>query len=404
MHTDSVRLELSGQREGFALAGALLAMVVVGALITGSFFAASQENAIGLSSRYNDAALYTAEYGLNQAVQEVSNLTLRALTQDTLLPPKWAVVNNDTIGLDSVWIRPSGPNRLFVSKGVATGGDRRYAGATRVLALMTHTVNINFPTDRAMQVLGGLTAKGNSYISGRDTFPQSPSQSQWADCGPGNGTQASVVAKDTTQVTAQGSAQYIGNKVQDPSLDSTSFLNFGGITYDQLAALASKVYPANSNVNPAPVGTATTCAVSVTDNWGEPGLPLGSSSGLVPGCKNYFPVIHVLGNMILPSGGRGQGILLVDGNLQISGGFEFWGITVVKGNLTSTGTGGHLDGVVLAMDSTNVDIDNVAVGNSVVELSSCAVKRAAANIPGFNVAIPLRTHSFLDLTAAGAGF
>ena len=67
-------------REGFALAGALLALVVVGALVTGSFFAASQESAIGVSSRYNDEAMYVAEYALNQASAATSSDALKALT------------------------------------------------------------------------------------------------------------------------------------------------------------------------------------------------------------------------------------------------------------------------------------------------------------------------------------
>jgi hypothetical protein len=57
----------------------------------------------------------------------------------------------------------------------------------------------------------------------------------------------------------------------------------------------------------------------------------------------------------------------------------------------------------MAMDSLSLD-NNIATGNSVVELSSCAVKRASSNIPGFNRAAPVRMHSWVDLTAVGARF
>ncbi len=407
MTTETDRLVISGRREGFALAGALLAMVVVGALITGSFFAASQENAIGLSSRYNDQALYTAEYAINQALEEVPVLTLRAMTGDLQLPDKYAVVNGDTIGVAQVWIHPFGPNRLFVAKATAIRGDQRYTGGTRVIGLMTHTQIVGFPTDRAMQALGGVSVRGTALISGRDTFPQGTSQSQWATCDTTNKGTFSVVTPDSTQVTTGGSAQIVGPKLQDATLDTADFLNYtGGVTYDQLTALATKIYSAGAAPNrPLPSASGGVCTTSDASNWGEPG-PQAGSTAAVPECINYFPVIWIRGSgsTIINANGRGQGVLLVDGDLTVAGGVEFWGIVIVKGTISSSGNGGHLNGTVMAMTSGDINYTDTFVGNSVVELSSCAVTRAAANIPGYNVAIPLKTHSFIDLTAAGAGF
>ncbi len=402
------RLELSGQRKGFALAGALLAMVVVGALITGSFFAASQENAIGLSSRYNDQALYTAEYGLNQALEEVSILTLRNMTADIVLPQKQAIVNGQVIGTADVRVHAFGPNRLFISRGVALSGDPRYSGGTRVLGLVTHTQLVGFPTDRAIQVLGGLSAKGTSLISGRDTFPNGPGQSQWSNCNKNSGT-FSVAAPDTTpsKITTQGSAHIDGQMLQDPSLTAADFLNYGGgVDYNYLTSRATKIYNAGAAPNrPLPSAVGGVCNTLDSSNWGEPGPPSGTT-GLVPECTNYFPVIWIqgAGSTIINANGRGQGILLVDGDLDVAGGFEFWGVVIVKGMIKSSGNGGHLNGTVMSLTSGDLDYTDTLVGNSVIELSSCAVERAAANIPGYNVAIPIRAHSFIDMTAAGAGF
>lgn len=89
---------------------------------------------------------------------------------------------------------------------------------------------------------------------------------------------------------------------------------------------------------------------------------------------------------------------------EVSGGFEFWGITIIKGKLKTTGSGGHLYGTVMAYDLGDLSNDNTSIGNSVVSLSTCAIRRAAEGAPGFNRAIPLRMHSWMDLTAAGAGF
>lgn len=409
MATQNSSLELSSQRKGFALAGALLAMVVVGALITGSFFAASQENAIGLSSRYNDQALYTAEYGLNQALEEINILTLRNMTTDIVLPQKQAIVNGQVIGTADVRVHAFGPNRLFISKGVAVSGDTRYTGGARVLGLVTHMQLVGFPTDRAMQVLGGVTAKGTSLISGRDTFPQGTAQSQWSTCGMNTGTY-SIAAPDTSpsKVTTQGSARIDGQMLQDPSLDTTKFLNYGGgVDYNYLTTRATKIYTAGNAPNqPLPSVTAAgVCNTLDSSNWGEPG-PAGGAGGVVPECTNYFPVIWIqgAGSTTINAAGRGQGILLVDGDLTVAGGFEFWGVIIVKGLIKSSGNGGHLNGTVMSLTAGDIDYTDTFVGNSVIELSSCAVERAAANIPGYNVAIPLRAHSFIDLTAAGAGF
>ncbi len=418
----NLRLDLSGEREGFALAGALLAMVVVGALITGSFFAASQENAIGLSSRYNDQATYTAEYALNQAIEQVPVSVLKNLANDTLLhysasaadTLKYAVVNGDTIGRARVWVHAAGPNRLFVAQAVAVKGDRRYTGGTRVLGLMTHMKIASFSASQAMLVYGGLAAKGTSLISGRDTTPSGSGQSQWQQpgvCDTLASTKPAIVARDTSKVSKAGAAQIVGNppKSPDATLDSADFKNYGDLDYSTLTSIATKTYTAATVPNaPTPTVDATTglCDTNNTNNWGEPGLPSGTS---IVQCENYFPVIHIKGDgncgttTKLNAQGRGQGILLVDDNLDISGGFEFWGITIVMCNLTSSGTGGHLNGTVMTLNNSSLDYD-IAVGNSVVELSTCAVKRAAENIPGYNVGIPLRQHSFIDLTAAGAGF
>ncbi len=425
MTTQNCRFELSSERQGFALAGALLAMVVVGALITGSFFAASQENAIGLSSRYNDEATYTAEYAINQAIEQVPVSVLKNLTSDMVLTYsaspsdtiKYAVVNGQTIGRAVVWVHPSGPNRLFIARAEAVRGDSRYTGGTRVLGLMTHMKIPVFNTDRAIQTFGGLNAGGNSLVSGQDVIPTGAGAPQWSQpgvCDPLTGLKTGVVAKDATQVTQSGSAQIEGNPpvAEDPSMDITQFDNFGDVTYNSLVSLASKTYTAATIPHdPFPsVDANGLCDTADPSNWGEPGVPNGGA-GYVAACSNYFPVIHITGDCSqtasVNSQGRGQGILLVDTNLDITGGFEFWGITIVRCNLSAKGTGGkggHLNGTVMTLNSSDLSYDDVTLGNSVVELSTCAVNRAAQNIPGLNVAIPLRQHSFIDLTAAGAGF
>ena len=57
---------MQSRREGFALAGAVLAMVLVGAIVTGGFYAAHQESQITRSSELSDLAQYIAEQGLER--------------------------------------------------------------------------------------------------------------------------------------------------------------------------------------------------------------------------------------------------------------------------------------------------------------------------------------------------
>src|SRR4029079_18254653 len=103
----------------------------------------------------------------------------------------------------------------------------------------------------------------------------------------------------------------------------------------------------------SPPGTLQTCRTSSNTNWGEPNGGVGS----VTACFNYFPIIYAPGNLRI-SGGRGQGILLVRGDLDLSGGMEFYGPVIVLGNLTSTGTGGHVYGGVMAF---HADLDHTAM-------------------------------------------
>ncbi len=409
MTSQPERPRISGQREGFALAGALLAMVVVGALVTGSFFAASQEQAIGLTARYNDAALYVAEYGVNEAMASVPKTvldTLKSTKTITGLAPTGP--NGKPLGTDTVWVRPFGNLRVFVSKGVATAADPRILGGRRVLAVVTRTANMAFPMDRAVQVFSGLKIGGSSLISGRDTFPDTLSAafSQWRGCDTTGLHDAIVAKEDSTVYKLSGASSIIGPVEQDSTMNADDFFKYGDANYDMLASFANITYTGTWNPKPQPYANPDgTCNIANIENWGDPGTTDPSAPAVVPACKSYFPVIHVKGSLTLNSNGRGQGILLVDGDLSITGGFEFWGITVIKGKLSTQGTGGHLYGTVMAYDMGLLEYDeNAALGNSVVSLSTCAIERAADNAPGFNRAIPLRMHSWMDLTAAGAGF
>jgi hypothetical protein len=82
----------------------------------------------------------------------------------------------------------------------------------------------------------------------------------------------------------------------------------------------------------------------------------------------------------------------VDGDFDVNGGFEFYGPVIVKGSASSTGTGGHIYGGLLA---GNADLGLTLIsGNSVVDYSACAVSRA---LLGSARVVPLKEHSWSQL-------
>ncbi len=380
-------------RKGFALVTALLALVVVGALVTGSFFAASQEREMGLSARYNDDGMYVAENALNRIAADSPKSFWSGLVAAKELDSVVVSAGGTTIGSARVWVRPTGSGYFLVARGASARGGR-LSGGGRTLGMVLRLLNVTFPPGTAMQVYGETHVQGSALISGQDTKPASGSQ--WDTCTVRTGVDTAIITKDSSLIDVQKASSIIGPIVQKPSMNTGSFLNYGDVNFDMLAATADKTYlGANSPGNPLPVGTATTCNTGVLDNWGEPYAD-------VPGCANYFPIIYVDHTFKLAANGRGQGILLVNGDLEITGGFEFWGVTVVKGALNMHGSGGHVNGVLLAYQEGQLNYDeNLAIGNSLVQYSGCAVSRAVAGM-GASRAVPVKMHSWFDLSSAGA--
>ena len=77
----------SKRREGFALAVAMVAIVVIGALIAGAFFTSTQEYRIGRNSLMDQRAFAAAEAGVTQPIQAwVKQLNLSMANNTTTNP------------------------------------------------------------------------------------------------------------------------------------------------------------------------------------------------------------------------------------------------------------------------------------------------------------------------------
>jgi hypothetical protein len=391
------RVATGDHRDGFALAAAILAMVLIGGLVTAGFIAASQEGRMGQSTRVANEAFYIAQAGLDSVVGSWRNAHYTAVPATGLtVGPASVGTGARVFGSFTGEVRPLG-GRLFLVRSTGTTSDQgRFSGAERALAMLVRTRTMDMHMDRAMQVRGDLSVGGNSLINGNDSIPAGWGGLDCEDRGQVN----AIVADDGSDIQRFGSGEIRG-PTERTTLATEDFTVFGDVTYQDLADMAraaGKSYPHGSNVHPAPLVTDGQCITSARDNWGDPRSQASA-------CFSYFPIIHAAGDLHLPSQSVGQGILLVDGDLHVTGRMQFYGIVIVRGNLQSTGTGGHLNGITLvggeSLIQLNPDDESHALGNSLVQFSSCAIERAIRENDQISRGVPVFARSWVDLTAAG---
>jgi hypothetical protein len=206
-------------------------------------------------------------------------------------------------------------------------------------------------------VFGG----GNVYVYGADNTP--PGVTGCASPGP---SAIGVRARQNGDVNNSNGQVHGSPAVSvDPSIDSTTFMNFGTQNYNALAAAATITLAAGT-YSPAPVVTGGVC-VAGNNNWGEP-----NNSNTA--CSSRLPIINVTGNATM-SGGRGQGILLVDGNLTFSGAFKFNGLVIVKGQMVSASGGSPTIYGAVMVRNMNLSTTSWS-GSANFYYSSCALTAA----------------------------
>ena len=362
----------SRNRPGFALAVSLAAIVIIGAIITGMFFASTQEYRMSRNSAMQARALTAAEFGMNTILMSgvwnpAWNTAAAGKVADTVFLP------NDG-GRDTLRVTKISDGMFMLTStgrvGPATGAQARH----RLGALVTLAIP-------QLTMLGALTTQGtfkiggNSSLSGVDAAP-----ANW-NCPPAGGSVPGLALPDATKISTAGcggsSLTCITGSPQvsqtAAAANDSTYFNYGsGLDWNKLTAMATKTYSSGANLNGlAPSVSGTLCNTSDPSNWGD---PIHLTPSLLP-CANYFPIIYAQGDLKI-TGGVGQGILLVNGDLSVQGGAQFFGPVIVKGSLSTAGTGGHFNGGVMA---ANVDLElNTLLGDAVVSYSSCALNRALA--------------------------
>lgn len=382
--------------KGFAVPAALLALVIVGAVITGGFFIASQASLSSGSADRSREAFYAAEQGIQQVLGTWTRADFDALgsTVDTVTGYVTTSAN-DTTGRYTTEVRQLDQELyLITSTGYSASKDWRNSAA-RKLAQVVRGQVWNVPVNGALYVFGGVSVKGTALISGEDA-DAGGCNSTGASTVPGITTSDSTLVKGNIASGPDASTGIWGDPpvLQDTTLQASSLLKYGDVTFDALSGQADVTLSSGATLTG--IGPSTSdggCDTSVTTNWGDP-LYTGQP------CSSYFPIVYAPGDLHINTG-NGQGVLLVAGNLDISGNFTFDGIVIVKGAMSTSGSGNHVNGVVI-VNSDSVALDASAsstTGSSVLQYSSCSAEKA---LSGHERAEPIVSRSWFDLSSAGA--
>jgi hypothetical protein len=380
---------------GMALAVAIFALVVVGALVAGAFFAGNLEQATGRNSVYAAEAADAAEAGAANVLADWDQFNLNNIAngESVSVPlaaslgarvnvaPTVTRLNDDLFLVKTLATRTTPGGSILAQRTVATVARLSYVKAT-ANAAVTAGKSVNF---------NGVAFE----VVGNDSVPQGWSGESGCNTG---AAKAGVRTAGTVGANTNQDAKIAGSPAQvenDPTVTADFFNMFGDVTFDELKKSADIILPLSTPYNGAApsltAGAPQRCNTGDQMNWGEPHR---NGAGFVSQCVNYFPILYGSASQTkLAAGGRGQGILLVEGDLEISGGFEWTGLIVAKGGLKIVGNGNKITGALLAQDVA-VDDQNSISGNTTLQFSSCALSKA---IKGSAFAEPLSQRSWVQV-------
>ena len=374
---------------GFALPVALIAIMVIGALVTVGFYASSRDHGRELSAALAAQATHVAELGLEQALHAWSNGSLARVDSVFVELEDEPVRGEQSVARYAIDARRLGSGRYLLSSTARVHA----AGRTvvRRVASVVRVAEPALPIPAALAIDGGLTVGGGAIVDGTDVTE---------GCGPA-GDVAGVAARDAALVDASPRGRIDGDPpiAWHPSLDRGALSRFGDVPLDMLVAEATRVYEdGESEAGMGPVVSVDdagveTCDTSIRGNWGDP------SGGT---CGDELPVILALGDLHV-SGGVGQGILVVEGDLDIGRDFAFYGVVIVKGRLRAAGPGNRVEGAVVIRGDGQSDSGSATLEGSVIRYSGCRVDQAFDAVLRPEPVTPSRTARTPSDGAVGPG-
>ena len=353
-------------RAGMALPMVLGSIVIVGTLIAGVMYLATQDFRVGANTLNEARAESAAELGLNRLTTDWDQSKNTTMATGDTLRMNYTDVSGASV---SVFVtRLAGPFFWAVSEAQTRGNSLQYGTRRRYGQLF----RLNTP---AVNFLGAVTAAGNIRVSGNVTVNGNDAvPTGWTGCPSLTNVPGSVITPTAT-TTVNGSVTINGNPPFTTNVaagDTNTYFNYGGTTYTSLAALANITLAGGTYNGMAPAVSAGVCNKASTSNWGDPIRHTPTAA-----CEVYFPIIHITGNATLTNG-TGQGILLVDGDLTKSGNFSFFGVVIARGTIRSSGSNNGVTGVEMA---AAIDLGDAVTlsGSTTIQYSSCAVQQALSS-------------------------
>ena len=358
--------KLSDER-GIALAVAVMALVVIGALVAGTFFAGRLEQRGGENTVYSSQAFQAAEAGTSYTIETWEATTYGAGAVGVAQPAA-TVALGGSVAFTTTATKLNDAVYLIRSEGRRTTPAGTIL-SRRLVGQLVRTKSPDIEIEAAVTAVGGVRVGGNALVNGNDNIPAAPAN--WGGVCPAPGESMAGIRTDGN-IQTNGSPTIIGDPPLQPN-DTEVVDSIFTRPFDELAAIRDiQILVENPAATaPSTIGAPARCNRANTLNWGEPWYPALPAAASV--CQEYFPIILREGNLKL-QGGRGQGILLVRGDLELAGGVEFFGIVLVDGRLRTSGNGNKINGAVMAR---NVDLDeNFLGGTPTVNYSACAINRA----------------------------
>ena len=385
---------------GMALAAAIFALVVIGALVAGAFYASTMEQRTGRNSMYAAEAAQAAETGPMAVMANWDQYALNNMGNGSTTSLGTTYMTGRT-DLKYTLSATRLNDQLYLLTSLGTRVDPTGAELARSsVATLARLSFVSASAKAAVTVTKPVKFNGNAFsVIGNDSLPKGWDKDSLGNADPNctkGDDQAGVRSATTTGAASADQDNLFGapkEVANDPTVTSDFFNIFGDVTFDELKKNADIVIPETTPIMPAPHLLAAApfrCDVSDRFNWGEP----ERTAGYIKACSTYFPIIYASGSQVkMAAGARGQGLLLVEGDLEIVGGFEFYGLIVAKGGIKINGNGNKVVGALLAQ---NVDIDdqNGISGNTTLQYSSCSLSKA---INGSAFAEPLAYRSWAQL-------
>ena len=345
------RMDRTGEGErGFALATALVLIVVVGMIATAGFSMSSFELDTARDYRSHADAFYAADRGLNRYL---------AQDADDLTSPVTYSFEEGRATVRAHRLVAGMADHELLYRISSTGEYTRPDGET-----VSRTVSTTVLATPLMPVF-----PSGAFVTG-GKLNQNGSSAMF------DGTDGYVGGDATCSAAGVGGSSGVTGLVAD------SFEVSGGSSTGGACDNSGTVLP---NPPGAECRTNATSEFMSAEQWRS--LKSMEADHAISGDDAFpqtdgYEVVKVDGNYSLDSGDRtGQGILIVDGNFTTNGNFEWDGLVLVGGKLAaSNGTEEVRGGIATGLDELlgeNVPASNIGNGTKTFKYNSCNVYKAS---------------------------